>query len=210
MQTPEKDILSAFLTKMVAQGASAWAEVVVNGLGTCDAVIHHKNGWYCIEGKATKLSYKLLYQARRWSMMCHHPIAIVPYQPPSEELLLASSHFRENGVAVWMVGQTPYAYSEVVAANFSDIKNYVSDSNKWDGRFAKAGSKTGDGRRATKKNILADDLMAYILENPGCSLADCAKSQGMKAMALDRMIRKGDVLCEKRVETGKTYLWPAK
>jgi len=208
----ETEILDVFIKHIIKQyNAKVYCEVRVAGVGTADVVISFPDGCYwAVEGKATKLSYALLAQCRRWKQLVSKVVAVVPYSSmENEETNLAVTHFEYCSIAVSMVGDGDSVWEPSCTRTGWEgkgIAEALRPSQLYeDGRFAKAGQSSG--KRASKKNEAHHVLQAYIKDNPMCSAAECARVGGMKANALLRLIKQGQIIAEVKVEGGKSYLF---
>lgn len=217
MKRSESDILDVYIRGIIQNhNAKVYCEVRVGDLGIADAVAILPNGEsVIIEGKASKLSYKLLSQCLRWNTFGSHIVAVVPeYERDGDdsEGAIATAHFTKNKIGIHGVkdGRSfPCNISHTWWNGEFDpeIKKFLRDSQLYeDGRFAKAGQSSG--RRASKANEEYAGIETYVAQNPGCSAAECAREGGMKASALLKLIKQGKVRLAVENKMGKTYVSP--
>lgn len=207
MNQPEIDLLESYIRYQINRGVkNIWVEVKTP-LGIAD-VVYEQDGYYFIaEGKASKPTFHLLLQCERWRFFCAGIRAIIPYQPPSEELVLAQEVFGEHDTAIVMMKDgLPIIANHVEIRRDNDVIEYVNDANRYGGQWAKAGQSSG--RRASKQNEEYAAIETYVAQNPGCSAAECAREGGMKASQLLKLIKQGKVRLDMEVRGGKTYVFP--
>lgn len=208
MRKSEADILDTVIQWAIQRfSASVWAEVVVPGVGTADAVLYMAGSWYVMEGKASKLSYHLLTQCQRWRTLCASTMAVVPTASFTAEREIAIQHFSDNEVTVVFVGPNVWVVNRLPTGTANAIGDFCNDSNKYGGSFAKAG--TAGGRRANAYSIMHAQIEDFIVQNEGCTAAAAARFANMRAPKLLKLIKDGQVRATVKTESGKSYLYAA-
>lgn len=204
----ECELLESYIQYQISRGVkNIWVEVRTP-LGIADAVYEDGGMYFIVEGKASKPTFNLLLQCERWRFFCAGIRAVIPYQSPSEELVLAQRVFGEHDTAIVMMKDgLPIVANHVEIRQEDEVEQYLTDAQLYtDGRFAKAGS--AGGRRASKVNEEYHGLESYVASNPGCTAAEVAREGGMKASALLKLIKQGKVKLKVEVVGGKSSLFP--
>lgn len=209
MKIKETDFLETYLRWCKEEhNATVWTEVPVAGLGTADAIICVDGYYSAIEGKA-KLTYELLGQALRWVQLVSSAVAVIPYaSQATESFNLAKNHYEFCGIGIHAVGDhiSTVCLPKFNESNCNGIEAFLRDSQLFNGRFAKAG--TSGGKRGTAANEHALAIEDYIAANPFCTAAEAAREHGMKANALLKMVKKGEVKARIATINGKSQLIP--
>ena len=84
--------------------------------------------------------------------------------------------FSNEGIGLCFVGPHSIAtkFAARVQPGHTEILKYLNQHNGEGGTFAAAGSKSD--RRATKENIIAQQVEKYVAENPGCLFKEIRKA----------------------------------